>query len=140
MFERDYLMKLLADFVQAIMRSLQQGDQQRDPRAAAETLEGAVGVAVNMDAATFLCLAPESIATILQVTGTDPRVTEYVARSLALASHYSAQAGDRELAEIRAAQASAIADAYGIDLGSAESGDDASEAMERFLESERMEP
>ena len=79
-------------------------------------LENAVGDAVDIDGATLLSLAPESMAGILQVSGTDPRVTEYVARSLMLASAYLREAGEDAVADLRLEQARALADAYGLEL------------------------
>ena len=80
-------------------------------------LEDAVGEATDIDGATLLSLSPESIASVLQVSGTDPHVIEYVVRSLALASVYLRESGDEEqLADLRLQQARALADAYGLYL------------------------
>lgn len=79
-------------------------------------LEDAVGDATDIDGGVLLSLAPESIASVMQVSGVDPRVTEYIARSLLLASGYLYEAGDHTLAEVRASQARAVAEAYGFDL------------------------
>ena len=46
----------------------------------------------------------------------DPRVSEYIARSLLLASGYLGEAGEHELAALRAEQARALAVAYDLDL------------------------
>lgn len=139
MLTQDYLVRLLIDFAAGIMRAMQRQTEQRDPRGAAELLEGAIGQAVDMDGDTLLALAPESIATVLQVSGTDPAVTEYMARSLMLASAYRAETGDSEGAQLRADQARAIAAAYGHDLNVVESDADALDvvaanaSMQEFL-------
>ena len=86
MFERDYIMKLLADLMQSIVKSLIQSDKEENPYLAAQTLETAIGNAVDMDASVFMALSPESMASIMSLSHTDPRSTEYIARSLALAS------------------------------------------------------
>ena len=117
MFEQDYLMKLLLAFYQAMFKSLRRVmDEDEDPREAADTLDEVVGNAVGMDGKSLLSLAPESISGVLQVSGTDPRVTEFVARSLWLSSRYLSQAGDTALAGLRAEQARAVAQAYGFEL------------------------
>ena len=117
MFEQDYLMKLLMAFYQALFRSLQKvEDEDEDPKEAADTLDEVVGNAVGMDGSSLLALSPESIPAVLQVSGTDPRVTEFVARSLILSSEYLTQAGHTQLASLRAEQARAIASAYGFEL------------------------
>ena len=116
MFEQDYLVHLLLQFFRGLMRSHELRQEKDDPQAAADLLEGAIGSAVEMDGATLLSLAPESIATVMQVSGIDPDVTQFVARSLLLESVYLTDAGNLELAAIRSAQARAVAAEYGFDL------------------------
>ena len=117
MFEQDYLMKLLLAFYQAMFKSLRRvTDEDEDPKEAADTLDEVVGNAVGMDGTSLLSLTPESVAGVLQVSGTDPRVTEFIARSLLLSSEYLTQAKQGVLASLRVEQARAVADAYGIDL------------------------
>ena len=86
MFEQDYLMRLLMQFMEAMRRSIERADDGRDPAAAADMLENAIGDATDLDGSMLLSLAPESMATVLQVSGVDPHVTEYVANSLQLES------------------------------------------------------
>lgn len=116
MLHQDYLMRMLLDFAAAIRRSMERGDRQHDPETAARMLELAVGNATDIDAAVLLSLSPESIALIIEVSGTDPQVTEYMARSLLLAARYLEEAGQADLASLRERQAFAIAAAYGHDL------------------------
>lgn len=134
MFERDYIMKLLADLMQAIVKSLIQSEKEENPYLAAQTLEAAIGNAVDMDASVFMALSPESMASIMSLSHTDPRSTEYIARSLALASEYNRLAGSHEIAELRMRQAQAIADAYGHDISDMQ--DDPQRSMQEFLEQE----
>ena len=75
-----------------------------------------LGEAVDMDGAALLSLAPDSVASVVQVSGVDPRVSEYIARSLLLASGYLAEAGEGDLSALRAEQARALAEAYDLDL------------------------
>ena len=116
MLEQDYLMRILLQFAEAIRRSWSRAVEDRDPRDAAHMLEDAVGEATDIDGATLLSLSPESIASVMQVSGVDPRVTEYIARSLLLASGYLHEAGEHELAALREQQARALAQAYDHDL------------------------
>ena len=111
MLEQDYLMRILLQFAEAIRRSWARSVEDRDPRDAANMLERAIGDATDIDGAT-----PESIASVMQVSGVDPRVSEYIARSLLLASGYLAEAGEGELSALRAEQARALAEAYDLDL------------------------
>ena len=118
MFERDYLMNILLQYAEILRRSWFKARQEADPKGAADMLESAVSQATDIDGATLLTLAPESMAGILQVSGVDERVVEYIARSLALASAYLNEAGDRQLAALRFQQACALAQAYGIPMPS----------------------
>lgn len=135
MLQQDYLMRMILQLIEAIMKSLETSrGAAPDPEASADLLEAAIGTATDIDGAILLSLEPESVVSILQVSGTDPRVVEYVGRSLFLESAYLNQASNPELAALRASQAQALADAYGFDLD-AEVGAEA--AMDAFLESER---
>ena len=116
MLEQDYLMRILLQFAEAIRRSWARAVEDRDPRDAAHMLEDAVGEATDIDGATLLSLSPDSIASVMQVSGVDPRVTEYIARSLLLASGYLHEAGEHELAALREEQARALAQAYDHEL------------------------
>lgn len=116
MFEQDYLMRQFLLFFKALTRSWERMHEEKDPLGAAETLEDAISAATDIDGTALLTLAPESIASIMQVTGIDPRVVEYLSRSMLLESVYLDQAGNAQLARIRDAQARAIADAYGFSL------------------------
>ena len=116
MFEQDYLVRLLLQFFQGLLKSMERFKEQDDPQGAADLIETAVGEATDMDGAILLSLAPESIASVMMVSGIDPNVTQFVARSLLLESVYLTEAGDSGLAATRAAQARAIAAAYGFGL------------------------
>ena len=116
MFEQDYLVRLLLQFFQGIMKSIERRNEDHDPQDAADLLEASIGEAVDMDGATLLSLSPESIATIMQVSGIDPNVTQFVARSMLLESVYLDEANNLELSALREQQARAIAAQYGFSL------------------------
>ena len=118
MFEQDYLVRLLLQFFQGMLKSYERHKEQEDPEGAANMIEAAVGEATEMDGAVLLSLAPESIASVMKVSGIDPNVTQFVARSLLLESVYLTDAGNDALAMTRVGQARAIAAEYGFDLPS----------------------
>ena len=120
MLQRDYIMRIISMFFEAIRRSWQQAKVDDDPRGAADSLETLIGDATEIDGSILLSLEPESMASIVQVSGTDPRVTEFIVRSLVLVADYLDAAGDGALADLRRAQAAALADAYGIDVPTVE--------------------
>ena len=120
MLHRDYLVEQFLRFAEAIRLSWTKakGDP-ADPLDAAEILEATVGSATNIDGATLLLLSPDSIASILQVTDTDPDVIEFLARTLLLESEYLDEGGEHARAQLRRDQAHAIALGYGIPLSPA---------------------
>lgn len=132
MFEQDYLMRMILQLIEAIRRSLEEANgETHDPAAAADMLEAAVGTATDIDGSVLLSLAPESIADILKVSGTDAGVAEYIGRSLYLESSYLDDAHNDELSQLRHRQAQALAASYGFSLDE-EAGPQA--AMDAFLE------
>ena len=116
MLEQDYLMKLILQFFRGMVRSWELKEEKDDPELAADMLETAIGAATEMDGAVLLSLSPDSIAQVLRVSGTDPNVVEFAARGLLLEAVYLSEAGNDELAGVRAAQARALADDYGFEL------------------------
>ena len=116
MLEQDYLMRQFLLFFKGLVRSWEQMEEEEDPLAAADTIEDVISAATDMDGTALLSLAPESIAAIMQVTGIDPRIVEYLSRSMLLESVYLEKGGNIELARVRDAQARAIASSYGFDL------------------------
>ena len=116
MLQRDYLMKQLLVFFQALARSLQQRQKEDNPLLAAQTLENAISSATDLDGAALLSLSPESIAQVLRVSGVDPQVVSYIAHGLLLESQYLMDASERDLADVRKRQALALAQSYGLEL------------------------
>lgn len=131
MFEQDYLMRIIAQLLGGIRRSMERAAGEEDPDGAARMLDMAIGDATDLDGEALLSLAPESMATILQVSGVDPHLIEHIARSLLLSARYYGEADNGEMADLRASQARALAGAYGHELS-----DDAvsDEELEAFLE------
>lgn len=116
MYERDFLMRLILGYFQTVVVAVRRSDKEKDPEGAADLLEQAISDAVEIDSDALLSLEPESIASILQVSGTDPKLVGYVAHGLLLESRYLMMAGDLARAELRERQARALGDAYGVYL------------------------
>ena len=134
MFERDYLMRMLSQLIQGIVRSMELRRGEDDPKAAADSLEAVIGQATDIDGSILLGLSPESIADILQVSGTDPGVVEFVARSLLLAADYLDDAGEALLADLRRNQGRALISSFGLVV---DEGVRAEDAMEAYVDSMR---
>lgn len=118
MLQQDYLVRMLMRLAEAISKSLAKAKDDEDPEEAADLLEAAVGEATELDGAVLLSLSPESIASVVQISGTDPRAVEYIVRTLLLEASYLEDAGKLEKAGLRTQQAHALADAYGVDVSS----------------------
>lgn len=129
MLEQDYLMRIISQLFAALRRSWERASGQEDPDGAARMLDEAIGEATELDGEALLSLSPDSMASILQVSGTDPQVSEYVARSLLLSSRYHGQAGNADLANLRRQQAYALAEAYAHELNDEIVGDEELEAF-----------
>lgn len=116
MFEQDYIMRIIMQFGQIIRRSWTKAGKESDPLGAAELIENQVGDATEIDGNVLLSLAPESIAGVMTVSGTDPSIAEYIARSLLLEAQYLREGKDEQTADLREAQAYAIAEAFDVEL------------------------
>ena len=129
MFEQDYLMRIIAQLLGAIRRSMERaaGEEIRTGRLCPRYGPGRChrsGMARRCSP-----LAPESLASVLQVSGVDPHLTEYIARSLMLSGRYHGEAGRADMAELRRAQGRAVAAAFGHELGPDPVSDEALEAL-----------
>lgn len=138
MFQQDYLMKLIMQFIQGIQRSMERASEEdeNDPESAADLLEATIGVATEIDGGVLLSLSPDSIASVLQVSGTDPAVAEYIGRTMFLESDYLHRAGRAEDALLRLEQARALAEVYGFVLDESLGGEG---SMRAFLQEEQGE-
>ncbi|HBT95643.1 MAG TPA: hypothetical protein DEB24_05975 [Coriobacteriia bacterium] len=128
MFQNDYLMRIIMQFVQALQRALR--NRQASPTERAADLEQVIGDAVNIDPRLLLSTDPESVVSLLQLGDFDEQIGEYVLRSLYMEANLLDEAGQGELADLRRAQAGAIAEAYNLDV-TAEDVDP--EALEAFF-------
>ncbi len=111
MLQQDYLMRLIMQFVRGLRRSMERG--RVDPADAAESVEDAIAQALDLDAGVVLGLHPQSFASILSVSGTDPNVVEYLVHALMLEARYLDEAGSETTANLRRDQAAALAEAFG---------------------------
>lgn len=116
MLEQDYIMRIILQFGQIIRRSWTKANKESDPLGAAELIENQVGEATEIDGNVLLSLAPESIAGVMQVSGTDPGIADFIARSLLLEAQYLREASKNQVADLREEQAYAIAEAFQIEL------------------------
>jgi len=110
MFQNDYLMRMIMQFVQALQRALQQ--QKDDPLLAAESVEDMIGEALEIDPQLFLSMTGESMVSYLQLGDLDYTLGGFLVRSLYYESDLLAGMGQARLASLRRSQADAVAKAY----------------------------
>jgi hypothetical protein len=134
MFQNDYLMRMIIQFVQALQRALR--DHEIKPEEKAAELEQLVGDAINIDSHLLLSLDPDSVVSMLQIGDFDEQIGEYVLRSLYVEANLLNEAGQSGLADLRRSQADAIAKAYGMDICAADVEPAALEAFFAELEAE----
>lgn len=114
--QQDYLLRMFLQIATAIRESLQRSRGEQDPEAAASLLDQSLEDATEIDGSLLLCMAPETMAAMLQLSQSDPLLMEYVARTVLLSSKYLYDAGEDERASLRKEQAFAVAHAFGIEL------------------------
>ena len=115
MLHRDYLLEVIEQFVNGISQSLVRVFVHRDLDAA-QDVEAAVSELVQLDPNTAMSLAPESLVTMMVLSGTGDAVAGYAAFALNRLGEAYERIGEHELAEARKAQARAIADSFGASL------------------------
>jgi hypothetical protein len=128
MFLNDYLMRIILQFVNALQKALNAQDM--TPEQKAGDLEQAVGDAVNIDPRLLFSMDPDSMVSMLQLGDFDEELGGYVLRSMYLEADVLEEAGHTQRADLRRAQADAVARAYGFDVTPA---DVAPAALEDFL-------
>ncbi len=111
MFQQDYLMRLIWQFVEAMRRTV---EKRRRPRC-----ESRVGGRRHRECARNGCergtgAGARKLRGHSERIGTDPHVVEYLVRGMALESYYLEQAGKQQAAQLRFDQACALAATYGI--------------------------
>ncbi|MDR2197383.1 MAG: hypothetical protein LBO07_05405 [Coriobacteriales bacterium] len=132
MFQNDYLMRMILQMVMVMQRALQ--ETQRNPGKTAQEIEAAIGDAVDIDAGLFFSLEPESMVSMLQLGNFDERLGGYVLRSIYYEAELLEEAGHIQRADLRRAQADAVAKAYGYDIAPDERSPEAMRTY--FLEAE----
>ena len=115
MLQRDYILEMIVRFAEALARALKLAVLQRDIRGCEEVEQEVAGL-LELDSSTALALSPESLVTIMSLSGMADSTAEYVAYALDRVADAYEDLGKPETADIRRLQAEAVADAFGCDL------------------------
>jgi hypothetical protein len=118
MLQRDYLLEIIAQFVAAVMRALRAARAaQEAPSAleAAQDVEREVASLLDLDPAVALSLEPDSLVTMILLSGMGEALAGYVAFALDRTADIYDNVGEAGLAELRRSQARAVAESFGCD-------------------------
>ncbi|MGI6229696.1 MAG: hypothetical protein ACOYJL_02150 [Tractidigestivibacter sp.] len=114
MLQRDYILELISQFVAAITNSLKLAYQQNDPEAC-KKVEQQVGDLLDLDADTAMSLAPDSLVTMMILSGMGDSVASYVCYALDRLSLVYDKMGEEDLSGLRHLQAKAVAESFECD-------------------------
>ena len=115
MLQRDYLLELVRRFGDGLREHLYPAVVDGDATSIRE-VEDDVGRLVDLDGASALALAPESLVTMMELSGVADSVAAHAAYALVRLADAYERAGDGATAQIRRGQARALAQAFGVAL------------------------
>lgn len=118
MLEHDYIQEIIDKFVQAVMEPLRRALYDHD-LGAAETVEQQIAEMMSLSTGTAMNLAPDSLCTMMLLSGIGDSIAGYAAWSLLRLSDVYEAHGMHDVAELRRAQAEAIAANFMYDLSQA---------------------
>ena len=113
MLQKDYILEIVSDFVEGVSKHLNAA--LAGSKEACDDVERDVAGLLDLDPEVALSLAPDSLVTMMVLSGMGDSVAAYVAYALnELADAYESQ-GDDNAAALRRAQASAVAESFNVD-------------------------
>ncbi len=114
MLERDYITEIISQFVEAVTRVLRPAVETGDP-ASCQAVEQQVADLIDLDAQTAMALSPDSLVTMLVLSGMGDSVAAYVCYALDRVSRAYEAHGEDELGGLRHLQSQAVAESFGCD-------------------------
>ncbi|WP_455135969.1 hypothetical protein [Thermophilibacter sp.] len=120
MFERDYIVEIVGEFARRVglaLRRALDGD-----RAGVAETEREVADLLELDPQVALALAPDSLVTMMVLSGMGDAVASYVCYTLERVARLYDRAGDEDLAGLRHLQAKAVAESFGCDADAVPEG------------------
>lgn len=117
MLQRDYVLEIVGQFVEGVSRALRRAAVgERDGLVATER---EIGELLELDHATALALAPDSLVTMMVLSGMGDSVAAYVCYALDRLARLYERVGDEDTAGLRRLQARAVAESFGCDPSAA---------------------
>lgn len=113
MLHRDYVLEIVGQFVDGVTRSLRRAALgEKDGLLATER---EIGDLLELEPSTALALAPDSLVTMMLLSGMGDSVASYVCYALDRLARLYEREGDEDAAGLRALQARAVAESFGCD-------------------------
>lgn len=116
MLQRDYILEIIGQFVGGVSRALRRAVG-GDHEGLVET-EQQIGELLELDYETALSLAPDSLVTMMVLSGMGDSVAEYVCYALDRLARVYERQGDEDTAGLRRLQAKAVGESFGCDPAS----------------------
>ena len=113
MLQRDYILEIVGQFVDGVSEALRRA--LGGEAGACEDVESQVAELLELDRATALSLAPDSLVTMMVLSGMGDTVAAYVCYALDRLSRVYEARGEGDLAGLRRLQASAVAESFDCD-------------------------
>lgn len=113
MLQRDYVLELIGQFTEVVKRALKRA--QMGDLGGCEEVERQIGEILDLEYGTALSLAPDSLVTMMVISGMGDSVASYVCFALARLAEVYEKMGNEDLSMLRAAQAKAVAESFGCD-------------------------
>lgn len=121
MLQHDYLLELISQFVESITRALRAARIARAAEDVPASLEVASHVEqdiaglIDMDPDVAMSLAPDSLVTMMVLSGMGQALADYVVFALNQVADIYEHADESEHADLRRAQAQAVAESFSCD-------------------------
>ena len=112
MLQHDYLLEIISQFVDVATAALRGAVMDGDVESAGQA-EDAIAGLLDLDPEVALQLSPDSLVTMMLLSGVADSLAGYVAYTLRRLSGAYADMGRAALAELRLAQARAVEESFG---------------------------
>ncbi len=121
MLEHDYILEIIRQFCDAVTHSLRHAIDHHDQESCTE-VEREVADLIELDPETAMQLSPDSLVTMMLLSGMGQSLGGYVAFSLGRLATVYDEMGQGDVAAIRRVQARAVAQSFDADLSEAPEG------------------
>lgn len=109
-YQQDYILRVIEQMGAVLREAFAAYRGGASPEEPLALTEAAIGLVIDMDPQLFLRLAPQSMVSLVEMSGTDDRLVEKLAEVLVLESDILDSEGRMIEASVRREQATALRD------------------------------